>query len=495
MRNQILFILSILALLMHPLSLSAQNSFSFSLDVNSAAGDQGFTSAAVSEAEVVTIQIFGKNIQNAVGVSVRFEYDANQVTYEGFEVGTVLPNAQALTEQGTSPTFVEIGLVSLGGQATVNNGLIGTIRFRTLSTFSGSAIRLARADLVQGRQIQSVPLNLRVELHVSVFTAPSPDFNGDRVVGFPDFLLFVGAFDSREGQEKYEAKYDLNSNGEIDFPDFLIFVDNYGQEVSTPSGGSGSGAMQVAIPDANLRAAIEAKLDKARGAPITKDEMATLTRLEAWNANIRNLTGLEFATSLIELDLGSNSISDVSVLSSVTSLRILNLNSNSISDVSGLSGLTRLEQLYLSNNSISDVSVLSGLTRLKTLKLSNNNISDVSALSGLTRLIELSLYSNSISDVSVLSGLTRLEILNLNSNSISDVSGLSGLTRLGILYLYANNVSGLAPLVANTGLGSGDLVDMRGNPLSATSISTHIPALLSRGVNVRFGALKPAVEE
>ena len=451
MRNQILFILSILALLMHPLSLSAQNSFSFSLDVNSAAGDQGFTSAAVSEAEVVTIQIFGKNIQNAVGVSVRFEYDANQVTYEGFEVGTVLPNAQALTEQGTSPTFVEIGLVSLGGQATVNNGLIGTIRFRTLSTFSGSAIRLARADLVQGRQIQSVPLNLRVELHVSVFTAPSPDFNGDRVVGFPDFLLFVGAFDSREGQEKYEAKYDLNSNGEIDFPDFLIFVDNYGQEVSTPSGGSGSGAMQVAIPDANLRAAIEAKLDKARGAPITKDEMATLTRLEAWNANIRNLTGLEFATSLIELDLGSNSISDVSVLSD--------------------------------------------LTRLTELSLYSNSISDVSALSGLTRLIELSLYSNSISDVSALSGLTRLEILNLNSNSISDVSGLSGLTRLGILYLYANNVSGLAPLVANTGLGSGDLVDMRGNPLSATSISTHIPALLSRGVNVRFGALKPAVEE
>ena len=68
------------------------------------------------------------------------------------------------------------------------------------------------------------------------------DFDGDGQVGFLDLLLFVDAFDSREGQENYDAKYDLNSNGEIDFPDFLLFIDNYGKEVSTPSGGD-SGAM------------------------------------------------------------------------------------------------------------------------------------------------------------------------------------------------------------------------------------------------------------
>ena len=45
------------------------------------------------------------------------------------------------------------------------------------------------------------------------------------------------------------------------------------------------------------------------------------------------------------------------------------------------------------------------------------------------------------------------------------------------------------------GLGSGDLVDVSNNPLSATSINTHIPALQSRGVSVSFGASKPAVEE
>ena len=40
--------------------------------------------------------------------------------------------------------------------------------------------------------------------------------------------------------------------------------------------------------------------------------------------------------------------------------------------------------------------------------------------------------------------------------------------------------------MANTGLGSGDTVDLRSNPLSSTSINTHIPALQSRGVTVEF---------
>lgn len=61
---------------------------------------------------------------------------------------------------------------------------------------------------------------------------PSLDFNGSGVVDFPDFLLFVNVFGSREGQEKYESKYDLDENGEIGFPDFLIFVDSFGQTVT-----------------------------------------------------------------------------------------------------------------------------------------------------------------------------------------------------------------------------------------------------------------------
>ena len=232
MRKLILPTLSTLALLIHPLSLSAQNSFSVSRDVDGAAGDQAVTSLNTAPDQVIAIQIFGKDIQNANGIAVRFEYDASQVVYEGFDVGDVLPNAQALPEQSTA--FVEIGIVSFGGQATVNSGLVGTAHFSATAAFSGTAIRLVRAELGRGERFKTITLNMRVELKLQVLT---PDFNGDGVVNFLDFLAFASQFGTRQGDGKYDAKYDLDSDGAIGFGDFLIFSSSFGKEVSTLGGG------------------------------------------------------------------------------------------------------------------------------------------------------------------------------------------------------------------------------------------------------------------
>ena len=297
----------------------------------------------------------------------------------------------------------------------------------------------------------------------------SPDFDGDGMVGFSDFLAFAGLFGSRQGDGRYEAKYDLDSDGAIGFSDFLIFSASFGKEVSPPDG-----ATLVAIPDASLRAVIEGNLSKASGAPITQAEMASLTHLAAPNKNIRDLTGLEFAINLITLDLGKAEVSGYIV------------NSNEISTLSPLSNLTRLESLDLSANSISDVTLIANLTSLRVLQFSSNSISNVAPLSNLTRLELLSLEDNSISDVTSLSNLINLKLLSLEDNSISDVTSLSNLINLKGLELNDNSVSDLAPLVANAGLGEGDWVELRDNPLSATSINTHIPALQSRGVNVAF---------
>ncbi len=53
MRNLILSLLSTIALLIYPLSLSAQNSFSLSLDVDGATGDQAVTSLNTDPDQVV----------------------------------------------------------------------------------------------------------------------------------------------------------------------------------------------------------------------------------------------------------------------------------------------------------------------------------------------------------------------------------------------------------------------------------------------------------
>jgi Leucine-rich repeat (LRR) protein len=162
------------------------------------------------------------------------------------------------------------------------------------------------------------------------------------------------------------------------------------------------------IPDSNLRAVITNALEVAPGTPITPVQMETLTSLAVRETTIRDLTGLELATNLRDLELVDNGIADASVIS----------------------GLTNLIKLNLGGNSISDISPLEGLTNLTALLLENNNISDISLL------------------------------------------------------------------MENTGLGSGDSLDLRGNPLNYQSIYTYIPTLQSRGVTVEFDnrALAPLLK-
>ena len=297
------------------------------------------------------------------------------------------------------------------------------------------------------------------------------------------------------------------------------------------------------IPDQNLRAKIEKQLGKASGDTITTADLAKLTELQAPNANISDLTGLEHATNLTELYLGavavegegwvnSNSISDLSPLARLTNLTQLKLRGNNISDISALGGLTNLKRLELEDNTITDLSPLASLINLTELKLFGNDISDISPLAGLTNLTWLQLFRNNITDLSPLSGLinlrrlalsgngitdispleelTNLETLGLAYNEISDLSPLEELTnlrRLGLRYnnitdislledlinldfldLRGNNISDILPLVNNMGLGSGDTVRLNGNPLSSVSIETHIPDLQDpeRGVLVEF---------
>ncbi len=202
-----------------------------------------------------------------------------------------------------------------------------------------------------------------------------------------------------------------------------------------------------------------------------------------WMSNINALSGL---TNLISLDLSNNQISDILVLSNLTNLTNLDLSDNQISVITALAGLTNLTNLDLNSNQISDVAVLAGLTDLTNLNLYDNQISNISALAYLTNLTHLNLYDNQISDISALVGLTSLEWLPIGDNQISDISALSGLTNLQWLYLESNKISDIQPLVNNSGVDTGDYVNLASNPLSAKSVDTYIPALQSRGVTVDY---------
>ena len=129
---------------------------------------------------------------------------------------------------------------------------------------------------------------------------------------------------------------------------------------------------------------------------------------------------------------------------------------------------------------------------LTFLEARGTKIGDLTGLELATNLSDLVLVGNGIVDIAVLSDLPNLTKLNLGNNSISDLSPLEGLTNLTELLLGSNNISDISLLVENTGLGSGDTVDLWGNRLNYQSIYTHIPILQDRGVIVEFDNRTPA---
>ena len=168
----------------------------------------------------------------------------------------------------------------------------------------------------------------------------------------------------------------------------------------------------VNISDPNLNNIIRKTFSKLIGSPIHVFEMESLTRIDARNSNIINLTGLEFATNLTHLYLLDREVSGIWV------------NSNAITDISPLAGLTNLTYLYLGENAITDISPLAALTNLTNLVLYENTITDISPLTGLINLTHLYLRDNSITDVSPLEGLINLTHLYLRDNPIQDTSPL-----------------------------------------------------------------------
>ena len=257
----------------------------------------------------------------------------------------------------------------------------------------------------------------------------------------------------------------------------------------TPVGG-------VYIPDPNLRTVIEEILGKAAGSTITEEDMARLTRIDAEEKGISDLTGLEHALRLERIEFQHNSISDLSPLTDLVRMNNIKLAGNKITNVSPLARLINVDWLGLEENAITDLSPLAGLVKLngigiagnpvtdisplaemrsleginarrtaisdfsplaklprfRWLELDRSNISNLPNLSELTQLTRLQLNGNSIKDISSLAKLTRLKSLELNNNIISDVSPLAGLTNLEHLHLSSNIISDVSPLAGLTNL-------------------------------------------
>ena len=202
----------------------------------------------------------------------------------------------------------------------------------------------------------------------------------------------------------------------------------------------------VHIPDPNLRAVIAQQLGKSANEPITPEEMGKLGRFSVRSSEIRELTGLQFATNLNWLDLRENQISDISPVAPLIKLQVLWLDDNDVSDILPVKGLTELVELGFNRNRVTDLSPVAGLTKLEELHFKNNNISDIAPAERLINLKNLYFSNNNISDISPIARSTGLKGLDFSGNNVSNLSPIAGFVNLEHLAIGDNNLPDLTPL-------------------------------------------------
>ncbi len=134
-----------------------------------------------------------------------------------------------ITNTGTAPLDIT------GIESDVSGLTFDPVMF-TLSPDSSATITITFPKPLEGtfsgliNILSNDPDRAKFTLSVSGVVQPlsveaKSDFDGNGVIEFADFLLFVSAFGSSE------AQYDIDRNGAVDFPDFLLFVSVFGKTV------------------------------------------------------------------------------------------------------------------------------------------------------------------------------------------------------------------------------------------------------------------------
>ena len=150
-----------------------------------------------------------------------------------------------------------------------------------------------------------------------------------------------------------------------------------------------SNDVDVWMPDKNLQEVVAYNLygDAKSVDKITKDDLANLKDLEIIEGSaeskefyeaalsIKSLKGLEYATSLENIDLAPDTNLNVQYFG----MQNILLHS-ALSDISALANLTNIESVNFQQSSIYDISALANKPKLTSVYLSYNNITDFSPL-------------------------------------------------------------------------------------------------------------------
>ncbi len=257
------------------------------------------------------------------------------------------------------------------------------------------------------------------------------------------------------------------------------------------------------IEDLYLEARIRYKINYKEG-NLDANKLLMIDSLPSPGFSIKNyrtkdLTGLEYCTNLIYLELANESITDLKPLSGLTKLEFLNLNQNyTIEDISPICNLTNLKKLILYSNPIKDISGIGRLTQLTYLDLLDTPVSNISSLSSLinletlyfdgagieedfisiipladlTKLKYLDIADRGIANIKPLENLSELVLLNVSYNNLTEISAVSNMNKLIRLYIRKNKVEDITGI---RNLESLDYLDAADNQIKDISELEYLP--------------------
>jgi Leucine-rich repeat (LRR) protein len=136
---------------------------------------------------------------------------------------------------------------------------------------------------------------------------------------------------------------------------------------------------EVSFPDPALDSVMREMLGMPTGV-IHRSDLSSVTYVDANNAAIASLEGLQYCPMLQLIFMSNNQITSLAPLTELQMLNNVQFIANNITDISPLSASQMMQQLYIGQNSISDISVLADHFALHDLDLHANNISDISPL-------------------------------------------------------------------------------------------------------------------
>lgn len=145
---------------------------------------------------------------------------------------------------------------------------------------------------------------------------------------------------------------------------------------------------------------LEAEIGAVLGhpSPFPQSELCGITIFAPVGAGIADLTGLEFCTELVNLDLTANVFTDITPITGLANLETLAMAGVGLTSIAGIQLLRdTITDLNLNGNDLTDLTPLAGFTHCTTLGLADNlNLVDIGQIADFESLVNLNLTNDAL---------------------------------------------------------------------------------------------------